>query len=182
MLWEESFTTELHCGGCAHERKLTESGHGWRVSTCSVRDFQRNTSAGLTFVRSFCFTSVCSLNLRVSCSLVATQVLGGTTRVGGWDDYVIKWIYPWFGSLAAILNQIVLIYVDPLVEEHPFHQKVALLLGEGGPNPLTFILNANLLVSVKLITCKYYILFSVKSSLFFPLLSVKQHYCGILSF
>ncbi|XP_053858500.1 zinc finger FYVE domain-containing protein 16 isoform X2 [Vidua macroura] len=41
---------------------------------------------------------------------------------------------------------------DLLVEEHPFHQKVTLLLGEGGPNPLTFILNANLLVNVKLIT------------------------------
>ncbi|XP_037981380.1 zinc finger FYVE domain-containing protein 16 isoform X2 [Motacilla alba alba] len=41
---------------------------------------------------------------------------------------------------------------DLLVEEHPFHQKVTSLLGEGGPNPLTFILNANLLVNVKLIT------------------------------
>ncbi|KAL2294105.1 hypothetical protein Nmel_007826 [Mimus melanotis] len=41
---------------------------------------------------------------------------------------------------------------DLLVEEHPFHQKVTLLLGEGGPNPLTFILNANLLVNVKLVT------------------------------
>lgn len=41
---------------------------------------------------------------------------------------------------------------DLLVEEHPFHQKVTLLLEEGGPNPLTFILNANLLVNVKLIT------------------------------
>ncbi|XP_056369251.1 zinc finger FYVE domain-containing protein 16 [Oenanthe melanoleuca] len=41
---------------------------------------------------------------------------------------------------------------DLLVEDHPFHQKVTLLLGEGGPNPLTFILNANLLVNVKLIT------------------------------
>lgn len=49
----------------------------------------------------------------------------------------------------------VLIYLDLVVEEHPFHQKVTLLLGEGGPNPLTFILNANLLVNVKLITCKY---------------------------
>ncbi|XP_054507602.2 zinc finger FYVE domain-containing protein 16 [Agelaius phoeniceus] len=41
---------------------------------------------------------------------------------------------------------------DLVVEEHPFHQKVTLLLGEGRPNPLTFILNANLLVNVKLIT------------------------------
>ncbi|KAM6035424.1 zinc finger FYVE domain-containing protein 16 isoform 3-T4 [Theristicus caerulescens] len=41
---------------------------------------------------------------------------------------------------------------DPLVEEHPSRQQVTLLLVEGGPNPLTFILNANLLVNVKLIT------------------------------
>ncbi|NXY79192.1 ZFY16 protein, partial [Glareola pratincola] len=40
---------------------------------------------------------------------------------------------------------------DPLVEEHPSHQQVALLLVEEGPNPLIFILNANLLVNVKLI-------------------------------
>ncbi|XP_005288254.2 zinc finger FYVE domain-containing protein 16 isoform X1 [Chrysemys picta bellii] len=41
---------------------------------------------------------------------------------------------------------------DPLVEEHPSHQQVTLLLAEGGPNPLTFILNANLLVNVKLVS------------------------------
>ncbi|NXK00363.1 ZFY16 protein, partial [Corythaixoides concolor] len=41
---------------------------------------------------------------------------------------------------------------DPLVEEHPSHQEVTLLLVEGDPNPLTFILNANLLVNVKLVT------------------------------
>ncbi|XP_069633538.1 zinc finger FYVE domain-containing protein 16 [Haliaeetus albicilla] len=41
---------------------------------------------------------------------------------------------------------------DRLVEERPSHQQVSLLLVEGSPNPLTFILNANLLVNVKLIT------------------------------
>ncbi|NXE83271.1 ZFY16 protein, partial [Cochlearius cochlearius] len=41
---------------------------------------------------------------------------------------------------------------DPLVEEHPSHQQVTLHLVEGDPNVLTFILNANLLVNVKLIT------------------------------
>ncbi|XP_043370880.1 zinc finger FYVE domain-containing protein 16 isoform X2 [Dermochelys coriacea] len=41
---------------------------------------------------------------------------------------------------------------DPLVEEHPSHRQVTLLLAEGGPNPLTFILNANLLVNVKLVS------------------------------
>ncbi|NXR02470.1 ZFY16 protein, partial [Sagittarius serpentarius] len=41
---------------------------------------------------------------------------------------------------------------DPLVEEHPSRQQVTLLLMEGDPNLLTFILNANLLVNVKLLT------------------------------
>uniref|UniRef100_G1N4C5 Zinc finger FYVE domain-containing protein n=1 Tax=Meleagris gallopavo TaxID=9103 RepID=G1N4C5_MELGA len=41
---------------------------------------------------------------------------------------------------------------DPLVEEHLSHQQVALLFEKGGANPLTFILNANLLVNVKLIS------------------------------
>ncbi|NXV15079.1 ZFY16 protein, partial [Cepphus grylle] len=40
---------------------------------------------------------------------------------------------------------------DPLVEEHPSHQQVTRLLVEESPNPLTFILNANLLVNIKLI-------------------------------
>uniref|UniRef100_A0A669Q9T8 Zinc finger FYVE domain-containing protein n=1 Tax=Phasianus colchicus TaxID=9054 RepID=A0A669Q9T8_PHACC len=41
---------------------------------------------------------------------------------------------------------------DPLVEEHLSHQLVALLLEKGGARPLTFILNANLLVNVELIS------------------------------
>ncbi|XP_042722134.1 zinc finger FYVE domain-containing protein 16 [Lagopus leucura] len=41
---------------------------------------------------------------------------------------------------------------DPLVEENLSHQQVALLLEKGGASPLTFILNANLLVNVKLIS------------------------------
>uniref|UniRef100_A0A8C3KW22 Zinc finger FYVE domain-containing protein n=1 Tax=Chrysolophus pictus TaxID=9089 RepID=A0A8C3KW22_CHRPC len=41
---------------------------------------------------------------------------------------------------------------DPLVEEHLSHQQVSLLLEKGGARPLTFILNANLLVNVKLIS------------------------------
>uniref|UniRef100_A0A669Q5J2 FYVE-type domain-containing protein n=1 Tax=Phasianus colchicus TaxID=9054 RepID=A0A669Q5J2_PHACC len=43
---------------------------------------------------------------------------------------------------------------DPLVEEHLSHQLVALLLEKGGARPLTFILNANLLVNVELISWK----------------------------
>lgn len=44
--------------------------------------------------------------------------------------------------------------VDVLVEENPAPCQILLLLAEGGPRPLTFVLNANLLVNVKLITCK----------------------------
>ncbi|NXN25908.1 ZFY16 protein, partial [Nycticryphes semicollaris] len=41
---------------------------------------------------------------------------------------------------------------DPVVEEHPSHQQITLLLVEEGLNPVTFILNPNLLVNVKLLT------------------------------
>ncbi|XP_030598075.1 zinc finger FYVE domain-containing protein 16 isoform X2 [Archocentrus centrarchus] len=41
---------------------------------------------------------------------------------------------------------------DVLVEENPAPCQVFHLLEEGGPRPLTFILNANLLVNVKLVT------------------------------
>ncbi|KAL0965204.1 hypothetical protein UPYG_G00278160 [Umbra pygmaea] len=39
-----------------------------------------------------------------------------------------------------------------LVEERPAPCQIRLLLEEGGPRPLTFVLNANLLVNVKLVT------------------------------
>ncbi|KAM4634972.1 zinc finger FYVE domain-containing protein 16 isoform 1-T2 [Polymixia lowei] len=41
---------------------------------------------------------------------------------------------------------------DVLVEERPAPCQILLLLEEGGPCPLTFVLNANLLVNVKLVT------------------------------
>ncbi|XP_051972602.1 zinc finger FYVE domain-containing protein 16-like isoform X2 [Xyrauchen texanus] len=41
---------------------------------------------------------------------------------------------------------------DLLVEERPAVCQILLLLEEGGPRPLTFVLNANLLVNVKLVT------------------------------
>ncbi|KAM3938233.1 zinc finger FYVE domain-containing protein 16 isoform 2-T2 [Leptodactylus fuscus] len=41
---------------------------------------------------------------------------------------------------------------DAVVETRPTHAGVMLLLEEDGPNPITFILNANLLVNVKLVT------------------------------
>ncbi|KAF7647045.1 hypothetical protein LDENG_00178460 [Lucifuga dentata] len=42
---------------------------------------------------------------------------------------------------------------DVLVEESPAPCQILHLLEEGGPRPLTFVLNANLLVNVKLVTC-----------------------------
>ncbi|KAI1905353.1 hypothetical protein AGOR_G00015230 [Albula goreensis] len=41
---------------------------------------------------------------------------------------------------------------DVLVEERPASSQILLLLEEGGPRPLTFVLNANLLVNLKLVT------------------------------
>ncbi|XP_072514344.1 zinc finger FYVE domain-containing protein 16 isoform X2 [Salminus brasiliensis] len=41
---------------------------------------------------------------------------------------------------------------DLLVEERPAVCQIMLLLEEGGPRPLTFVLNANLVVNVKLVT------------------------------
>ena len=43
---------------------------------------------------------------------------------------------------------------DLLVEERPAPCQILLLLEEGGPRPLTFVLNANLLVNIKLVTCE----------------------------
>lgn len=43
---------------------------------------------------------------------------------------------------------------DVLVEESPAPCQILHLLAEGGPRPLTFVLNANLLVNVKLVTCE----------------------------
>ncbi|PIO23560.1 hypothetical protein AB205_0158500 [Aquarana catesbeiana] len=42
---------------------------------------------------------------------------------------------------------------EALVENSPTHAGVMMLLNEDGPNPLTFILNANLLVNFKMVTC-----------------------------
>lgn len=42
----------------------------------------------------------------------------------------------------------------PVVEEHPSHEQIILLLEGEGFHPVTFVLNANLLVNVKLVFCK----------------------------
>eukprot|EP00062_Callorhinchus_milii_P014418 gi/632963585/ref/XP_007897967.1/ PREDICTED: zinc finger FYVE domain-containing protein 16 isoform X2 [Callorhinchus milii] len=49
-----------------------------------------------------------------------------------------------------------------VVEEHPNQGQIMLLLEEGGPKPLTFVLNANLLLNVKLVNyaarkCWYFV-------------------------
>ncbi|XP_023694678.2 zinc finger FYVE domain-containing protein 16 isoform X1 [Paramormyrops kingsleyae] len=41
---------------------------------------------------------------------------------------------------------------DVMVEERPAASQILLLLEEGGPQPLTFVLNANLLVNIKIVT------------------------------
>lgn len=47
-----------------------------------------------------------------------------------------------------------LYFLDVFVEESPAPCQIRHLLEEGGPRPLTFVLNANLLINVKLVTCK----------------------------
>uniref|UniRef100_A0A8C2HUB0 Zinc finger, FYVE domain containing 16 n=1 Tax=Cyprinus carpio TaxID=7962 RepID=A0A8C2HUB0_CYPCA len=57
---------------------------------------------------------------------------------------------------AAISVGVILFFchciADVLVEERPAACQILLLLEEGGPQPLTFVLNANLLVNVKIVT------------------------------
>lgn len=58
-------------------------------------------------------------------------------------------------SVQARINMIICVFTSGvLVEENPAPCQILLLLAEGGPRPLTFVLNANLLVNVKLITCE----------------------------
>lgn len=45
------------------------------------------------------------------------------------------------------------------MEENPAPCQILHLLEEGGPRPLTFVLNANLLVNVKIVACKLKILY-----------------------
>lgn len=56
--------------------------------------------------------------------------------------------------MCLTLRSSCLIVADALAENSPTHAGVMMLLNEDGPNPLTFILNANLLVNVKIVTCK----------------------------
>ena len=46
-----------------------------------------------------------------------------------------------------------LLLSDLLVEERPATCQILLLLEEGGPRPLIFVINANLVVNVKLVMC-----------------------------
>lgn len=142
--------------------------------------FQSGISKGraalvCTFLTSCCFSSLCSLNLRVPWLICSYSNLGNYHRGRrmGWLCHTVNWFLVWVIGWYFEPN-LVSIHLDLLVEEHPFHQKVTLLLGEGGPNPLTFVLNANLLVNVKLITCKYCTFsFPLNPAFYFFFLSVK---------
>lgn len=74
-------------------------------------------------------------------------------------SHLLLWFFIFYLVHTCLLSSIELFYVfcvsDAVVETRPTHAGVMLLLEEDGPNPLTFILNANLLVNVKLVTCKY---------------------------
>lgn len=54
---------------------------------------------------------------------------------------------------CLLKHSLCLYFLESLVEEQPSHKQIALLLEES--NPLTFILNANFLVNVKVVSCKY---------------------------
>lgn len=46
--------------------------------------------------------------------------------------------------------------LDYAVEEKPSHISVMQQLEDGGPDPLVFVLNANLLSMVKIVNCKFF--------------------------
>lgn len=49
-------------------------------------------------------------------------------------------------------------FVDYAVEERPSQISVMQQLEDGGPDPLVFVLNANLLSMVKIVNCKFLLL------------------------
>lgn len=51
-------------------------------------------------------------------------------------------------------------FTDYAVEEKPSQISVMQQLEDGGPDPLVFVLNANLLSMVKIVNCKLEICFS----------------------
>lgn len=79
----------------------------------------------------------------------------------------VSYFYNCFGSCDFDFAMYSFIYLKPtkmlfccvlcpdvLVEDSPAPCQILHLLEEGGPRPLTFVLNANLLVNVKLVTCE----------------------------
>lgn len=52
----------------------------------------------------------------------------------------------------------VLVLLDYAVEEKPTHASVMQQLEDGGPDPLVFVLNANLLSMVKIVNCTSYLI------------------------
>lgn len=49
-------------------------------------------------------------------------------------------------------------FIDYAVEERPSQISVMQQLEDGGPDPLVFVLNANLLSMVKIVNCKFIII------------------------
>lgn len=49
-------------------------------------------------------------------------------------------------------------FIDYAVEERPSQISVMQQLEDGGPDPLVFVLNANLLSMVKIVNCKFLLL------------------------
>lgn len=50
-------------------------------------------------------------------------------------------------------------FIDYAVEERPSQISVMQQLEDGGPDPLVFVLNANLLSMVKIVNCKLFFYF-----------------------
>lgn len=60
-----------------------------------------------------------------------------------------------FQLVRMNISSLLYFMTDLIVEERPAVCQILLLLEEGGPRPLTFVLNTNLVVNVKLVTCMF---------------------------
>lgn len=60
----------------------------------------------------------------------------------------------WISLLLVTVMILFVLSADYAVEERPAEIVLMQQLEEGGPDPLVFVLNANLLAMVKLVNCK----------------------------
>ncbi|XP_063996768.1 zinc finger FYVE domain-containing protein 16 [Pogoniulus pusillus] len=107
-------------------------------------------------------TEECSAAKAVSTSLNSVPQAAGVTfpspsryrQLCGVENCVSRAVslFPDGDQLPPLLLAVSEKEKGPLVEQQPSHQQVICLLAEGNPYPVTFILNANLLVNVKLMT------------------------------